>query len=333
MRSICFFHCKGGAGTTSLVYHLAWTLADLGYRVVAADLDPQATLTTMFLAEDELDELLASTAGARTVYQAVSPLMSAGDLADVKLETSGKLALLPGDIRLASFEDALSKSWTECLGLDPRPFYLITAFHRLLRQCAAGWRADVALVDVGPNLGAINRAALLCADHLVLPVSAELSSLYGWRSLGPGLDAWRGEWALRRAHFQSHHEGVALDLPEGAMRPSGYVVTQPARYAGSAGRTYKKWLPRIPEAYLRDVCLDHASPAPSIDSDPSCLAQLMYFRSLITMAQEARKPIIHLTPADGLIGSHVYVARNFSIELRKLAEAIVERCGIDQSEA
>lgn len=332
MRIICFFHSKGGAGTTSLVYHLSWKLADLGYRVVAADLDPQAGLSEMFLSEDASIELLESSAGARTVYQAMLPLMSAGDIARVTLETSGKLALLPGDIRLSAFEDALSKSWMECLGEEPHPFYVLTAFHRLLRQCTTDWRADVALVDLGAGLGAITRAALLCADHLVIPVSADSSSVYGLRILGLGLEAWRQGWAVRRAHLQSNHGGIALDLPEGAMKPAGYAVTQPAPHAGGAGRAYRKWLSRIPEVYLRDVCLDHASPVPPIDSDPSCLAQLKHYRSLMAMAQEARKPIFHLTPADGAIGAHSYAARDCSEDFRKLAEAIVQRCGIHQSD-
>jgi chromosome partitioning protein len=43
---IAFFNNKGGVGKTSLVYHLAWMYRDLGLRVLAADFDPQANLTT-----------------------------------------------------------------------------------------------------------------------------------------------------------------------------------------------------------------------------------------------------------------------------------------------
>ena len=48
---VAFFNNKGGVGKTSLVYHLAWMYADLGVRVVAADLDPQANLTAAFIDE------------------------------------------------------------------------------------------------------------------------------------------------------------------------------------------------------------------------------------------------------------------------------------------
>jgi len=56
MRTIAFFNNKGGVGKTTLVYHVAWMLAELGHKVLAADLDPQANLTSMFLDEDQLEE-------------------------------------------------------------------------------------------------------------------------------------------------------------------------------------------------------------------------------------------------------------------------------------
>jgi chromosome partitioning protein len=57
MTTIVFFNNKGGVGKTTLVYHLAWMYADLGVKVLAADLDPQANLTAMFLSEERLEQL------------------------------------------------------------------------------------------------------------------------------------------------------------------------------------------------------------------------------------------------------------------------------------
>lgn len=45
---IAFFNNKGGVGKTSLVYHIAWMLSELGWNVLAADLNPQANLTGAF---------------------------------------------------------------------------------------------------------------------------------------------------------------------------------------------------------------------------------------------------------------------------------------------
>ncbi len=51
MRTIAFFNNKGGVGKTTLVYHIAWMMMELGQKVLAADLDPQANLSSMFLDE------------------------------------------------------------------------------------------------------------------------------------------------------------------------------------------------------------------------------------------------------------------------------------------
>ena len=52
---LTFFNHKGGVGKTSLVFHLSWMCSDMGQRVVAIDLDPQANLTSAFLSEDDLE--------------------------------------------------------------------------------------------------------------------------------------------------------------------------------------------------------------------------------------------------------------------------------------
>ena len=72
MKAIAFFNNKGGVGKTTLVYHLAWMYAELGASVVAADLDPQANLTTMFLSEDRLLELWPEGTHERSILGSVA---------------------------------------------------------------------------------------------------------------------------------------------------------------------------------------------------------------------------------------------------------------------
>jgi cellulose biosynthesis protein BcsQ len=56
---IVFFNNKGGVGKTPLVYHIAWMYNELGLRVLAADLDPQANPTAAFVEEETLAARLA----------------------------------------------------------------------------------------------------------------------------------------------------------------------------------------------------------------------------------------------------------------------------------
>ena len=55
-KRIVYFNNKGGVGKTTLVYHTAWMLAELGYKVLVADFDPQNNLTAMFLPQARLEE-------------------------------------------------------------------------------------------------------------------------------------------------------------------------------------------------------------------------------------------------------------------------------------
>lgn len=57
MKTLAFFNSKRGVGATSLVYHLAWMLSEMDYRVLVMDLDPQANLSRIFLPERRLEEL------------------------------------------------------------------------------------------------------------------------------------------------------------------------------------------------------------------------------------------------------------------------------------
>lgn len=73
---------------------------------------------------------------------------------------------------------------------DESAFRTMTAFHRLVQQ-GADWGAELVLIDVGPNLGAINRSALIASDQVCLPLAPDLFSLQGLKNLGPTLREWR----------------------------------------------------------------------------------------------------------------------------------------------
>ena len=179
---LTFFSNKGGVGKTSLVYHLAWMFSELGHTVVAADIDAQANLTAAYLDEDELERIWEEPKKPITIYQAIEPLTRVGDIErpDIKKVAQG-LYLIPGDVALASFEDTLSESWPASMADANlyRPFRILTAFWQVAQMAAEQVGAGIILVDVGPNLGAINRSALIASDYVVIPLGADLFSLQG----------------------------------------------------------------------------------------------------------------------------------------------------------
>lgn len=323
---IAFINTTGGVGTTSLVYHLSWMLADQGFRVIAADLDPKANLTAAFLDEDRLEEVLPIGDCPLSIYGAIQPLQrGVGDVADPHVEiVDDRLGLMIGDMRLSTFEDQLSEAWPKCLDRDERSFRVISAFWRILQRAAEIHEADVILIDLGPNLGSINRAALIASDHVVIPLGPDLFSLQGLRNFGPALRDWRQGWRERL----SKNPAPDLALPPGDIQPLGYIVVRHSIRLDRPVKAFERWMARIPSTYLEAVLNESGKTSATIDDDPECIAKLRDYRSLMPLAQEARKPVFFLKPADGALGAHAYAVAEAYEDFRAVAEKIAKKAKI-----
>ena len=326
MKTIAVFGSRGGVGTTTLVYHLAWMYAKLDYNVVVADLDPQADLTSMFLDDGALEALWAEDRGDGTIYTSLRPLLDGtGDVAMARvMEPAPGIGLVAGDVLLSGAEDALSSQWSDGLDGKPRAFRVLSAILRVLRGAADRVAADLVLVDAGPNLGALNRAVLVCADHVVVALAPDLRSIRGLRDLGPTLRRWRREWSKRR----ERNPLADLDMPRGDMCPIGYVVLRHAVRLTRPSMAYERWMDRIPSAYGDLVTGESSGSSVAAGADPHCLATLGHFRSLMPLAREARKPMFALKPADGAIGGHANAVRDCYRDFRTLARAVAQRCEV-----
>ena len=327
MKTVAFFNNKGGVGKTSLVYHLAWMYGEMGLSVVAADLDPQANLTSMFVADDRLEELWPEASHRQTLYGALQPLLEGtGDVASPHVESiSRNIGLLVGDLALSASEDELTSQWPDCLDRKARAFRVLSAIWRVIEQAAREREARLVLIDVGPNLGALNRSALIAAEHVVIPLAPDLYSLQGLRNLGPTLRRWRTGWSERRRR----NPVDGLSTPAGEMTPAGYVLMQHAVRLDRPVKAYERWMARIPAVYTEAVLDEQPPPAGvSVSDDPHCLAALKHYRSLMPMAQEARKPMFFLKPADGALGGHAAAVQRCFQDFDRLARAIASRCGV-----
>lgn len=330
---IAFFNNKGGVGKTSLVYHVAWMMTELGLRVLAADLDPQCNLSSAFLDDDKLEKLWPDNDyPPSTIHGAIRPLQKGiGDVtAPVLQQISEDLALIAGDMVLSGFEDDLSEVWPKCLDRDERSFRVISSFWRVIQSGAEKHRANIILIDLGPNLGSINRAALIASDYVVIPLGPDLFSLQGLKNLGPTLRKWREGWKERFERNPSRD----LNLPLGEMQPLGYIVMQHSARQDRPVKAYDKWIAKIPDTYRgfvlsKQETLDHAL---QVSKDPYCFALIRHYRSLMPMAQEARKPMFFLKPADGAIGSHVKVVHDVYRDFKELTQRILLKAGITYDE-
>jgi hypothetical protein len=290
-------------------------------------------LTAAFLTEDEIEELWNSELPGSTVFRAVEPIISVGDILEPQLvDISDKLALLPGDVELSTYEDTLSSQWSDSMNDNNlyRPMRILSSFWHIMQSAGGKANADIILVDIGPNLGAINRSALIAADFVAVPLGADLFSLQGLRNLGPALKAWKINWKKRLENWNSSRDSQKspMELPTGEMESIGYLCQQYGARLDRPVKAYDKWVRRIPSAYRKYV-LESSEKFDGIpEGDPFCLGTIKHYRSLIPMGQESRKPIFNLTAADGAIGSHAAAVGSAKADFGALTRLIGTKTGI-----
>lgn len=331
---LTFFNNKGGVGKTSLIYHLAWMYASLRKRVVIVDLDPQSNLTAAFLQEEQIEAIWKQQDLGSTIYHCVKPLTAVGDIVEPILQNvTADLYLLPGDVNLSSYEDVLSAAWPNSMGDKNiyRPMRILSSFWQVMQMAATKVQADMLLVDIGANLGAINRSVLLATDYVAIQLGADLFSLQGLNNLGPTLKSWKNLWRQRLdnwARSQDAENYPQLQLPDAKMQPIGYLCQQPGVRLNRPVEAYDKWVQRIPQVYRESVLDEQLTGTIKQQDDPYCLATLKHYRSLIPMGQEHRKPIFKLTSADGAIGSHANAVQDARKDFKQLATKIAAQMGI-----
>lgn len=332
MIILAMFSAEGGVGRTTLAYHLGYMLSKLGCRVLMVDFDPQSSLTTAFLDEDAVAALWGQRGNwaepqildrAKTVADAVRPLGErSGDLSAISpVPVTDNMALLPGDPALSEFSDILAISWLPALAGDIGALRVTSAFDRMIRGAALDESADVVLIDLGSGMDPINRSALLSSDYIITILAAEPSSLRGLRSVGPRLRKLRDDWRDRTIPDSAPE----IDAPRGALEPLGYVFVRSMMRMNRSSVHYEKWLKQIPDVYATAM-LDERGAVPGGLSPE--IASIRNYQSLTLLAQEARKPMFDLRPADGAIGATQNFVQRCYEDFRLLALEVAQRSGL-----
>jgi len=325
VKSLVLFNNKGGVGKTTLTFNLAHMAARLGHRVAVVDFDPQCNLSSIFLKEDDL-ETCWKRGGGSTVAGCIDPVRRGkGDgLSPEPVRIADSLWLLPGHLELSRFEQTLAQEWGQTMSSsNERALDVVTALEVLADQVAENVRADLLFVDVGPSLSALNRAALLACDAVVLPLAPDLFSLQGMRNVGPTLRSWRDEWEVVRSRHM--HGRSRARLAVHAFRPIGYVLQQHLARKDQAVEGYAKWAEAIPDTFRQEVLVAPSAPEVTVDRDPHCLASIRHFASLVPIAQQSRKPMFDLEQSDGIGGGQIQAVARCRQEFTTLVERLVQR--------
>lgn len=148
---------KGGVGKTTLTINLGAALADMGYKVLLIDLDPQGHMTEgVGLRESYEDE-------SRSLYRKL--IKDEGQTADLILQPQGEqLSVIPTNYEMMLAEQSL--------------FMARNREHKLKNILApVADQFDWVLIDCPPTLGNLTDNALNAARNVLVPVQAESTSI------------------------------------------------------------------------------------------------------------------------------------------------------------
>ncbi len=172
MQVICVANFKGGSAKTTTSTHLAQSLAMRGLRVLAIDLDPQASLSSMFGILPELDLEPNST-----LYGAIRYDDERVPLKDLIHKTYfHNLDLVPGALELMEYEhqtpNAIARG--EAAGDD----IFFRSIHNAVQSVSDDY--DVVIFDAPPQLGYLSLGALFAANGVLItvhPAMLDISSM------------------------------------------------------------------------------------------------------------------------------------------------------------
>jgi chromosome partitioning protein len=155
-RTIAIANQKGGVGKTTTAVNLSAALADLGYRVLVVDLDPQGNATT------------GLGVNARNLQFSIYDVLMRETPMEDCLEATAiqNLFVAPTTIDLAGAE-----------------IELVPAFSRELKLRRAIARVsddfDFIFIDCPPSLGLLTINALAAATEVIVPIQCEYFALEG----------------------------------------------------------------------------------------------------------------------------------------------------------
>ncbi|WP_372088228.1 ParA family protein (plasmid) [Tistrella mobilis] len=256
MKILTVFNNKGGVGKTTLTFHMAQALQEIGKKVLMIDLDPQCNLTIYSLSEEKIadiwlpedsfiDDFNASRiaigvdnfnnliANERSIHFILKPIEDGiGEFENITkpVQLAENLDIIPGRLTLHMFEAKVSERFNGIYSGDPLSIRTATGVRSLAKAYADIYDYDVVILDTSPSLGALNRSILLQADAFIVPGNPDLFSVYGIRNIGSALTMWKRQF---ESIYSLLSDAKRLSFPKRFVQFLGFTLYNAKRLQGS----------------------------------------------------------------------------------------------------
>lgn len=324
MIQLAIFNNKGGVGKTTYLYHIANILADIGICTLMVDCDSQCNLTAYAIDDVEIKKSWGEK--GNSIYRVIQRV--AENMGDIRARQPScirdNLYLVPGDIDLSIYEDRLGETWASA-SVQPASIRVQIAIYRYIQFAAEKCRAQVILIDLGPNLGALNRTVLGGCDYFVTPLSPDLFSIKGTQNLGNKFVYWHDEWENNLRRWKRPNSGIPVEqLPHGTPKFLGYVTQQHNIRDTKSGMTigWSIFGNQVDDA-VRNNIVEQLSPLGQSEVKKDyMLGKIPNLHSLIPYSLNAHKPVYKCTSSDGLKGAHISKARDSKLLYQGIVDTI-----------
>ena len=164
LQVISVVNFKGGSGKTTTAAHLAQHLALTGHRVLAIDLDPQASLSALHGIQPELDK-------NPSLYDALRYDDEKKPISAVIQKTNFPgLDIVPANLELQEYEYDTPLAATDKSSMEGRLFF--TRITDALREVDDNY--DVVVIDCPPQLGYLTLTALSASTSALITVHPQM---------------------------------------------------------------------------------------------------------------------------------------------------------------
>ncbi len=166
LQTIAVTNFKGGSAKTTTSLYLAQYLALCGYRVLAIDLDPQASLSAMLGVQPEFD-----VGDGDTLYGAIRYDDERKSLRDIIRPTYfDGLHLVPGNLELMEFEHETPRALAERRAGKGEAFFQRVG--AAIAQVEADY--DIVVIDCPPQLGYLTLGAVCASTAMLITVHPQM---------------------------------------------------------------------------------------------------------------------------------------------------------------